>query len=326
VRLAGTIGQQSRAGRMKKFIVILTGIACSLLVAAERPDPEAACKANLERLGGAVRAYRIVHDGKGPEHLSDLFTDGYVENLGDFICPASQTKITSSKEIDTNSDFTLDPLPDTKDLIVREKSPGHADGKVLGVFADGTIKLLAAPGSSGAGATPNAGNIAFGAILAIVVLGGLAAAALWAYAYWVRRPMGQRQRAIPEVIGRVTQAMRQLRAAMRPPREFVNTARHRWGQIARKVAATGRKSVSPPKSPPVERHPLAAEKAVKSRGVSCPSCNTPNSAPAKFCRSCGATLGASQAAVLAPSTTCQACGKPLTPGAKFCAACGFRVM
>jgi hypothetical protein len=85
-------------------------------------------------------------------------------------------------------------------------------------------------------------------------------------------------------------------------------------------------SVSHVKSRPVERHPLPAEKAAKTQGVSCPSCKTINSAPAKFCRSCGRALVADKAAVVAPNATCQACGKTLKPEAKFCAACGFRVI
>jgi len=311
---------------MKPGPVTLLLLCLAVLALAEEPNNDAIRRGQLKNLGGAIKAYQILHDGKSPAKLSDLYREGLVERLSGFVRPGSHTLITIDSEIDEKGDYTLESMPDAKDLLVREKSPGGADDKMLGVFADGTIKVLATSSSFGAGAKPNAAGIAFGTILAIVLLGGLAAAAMWAHAYWVRRPMAQRQRSFSGAAGRVAQAMRQLPAAMAPAREFLNTAGQRWGQMARKMADAGRKSVSAIKSRPVKPHPLRTKQAVEGKGVSCPSCKAVNPAPTKFCRSCGAALGASQAAVPPPSATCQACGKPLTPSAKFCTACGVRVM
>jgi hypothetical protein len=300
-------------------------LCLALFALGEEPNSDTIRRGHLKHLGGAVKAYQIIHDGKSPAKLSDLYHEGLAESLSDFARPGSRTLITLDTEIDQKSDYTLESMPDTKNLLVREKSPGDADGKVLGVFADGTIKLLTAPGSSGSGVKPNAVNIAFGTVLAIVLLGGLAAA-LWAYARWKRSRTGPRRHSFSEVVNRVAQAMKQLRAAMGPGREFLKTALQRTGQVVRKMAAAGRKAVSAVKSRPVGPHPLPAEKAVESKGVVCPSCRAVISAPAKFCSCCGAALGASQAAVLPLSATCKGCGKPLRLGAKFCAACGLHAI
>jgi hypothetical protein len=309
------------APAMKTGPVTLLLLCLAVFALAEEPNSDAVRRGQLKHLGGAVKAYQLIHDGKSPAKLSDLYNEGLAENLSDFVRPGSHKLITLDSEIDEKSDYTLESMPDTKDLLVREKSPG-ADGKLLGVFADGTIKVLATSSSSGAGAKPNGANIAFGTVLAIILLGGLAAA-LWAYA---RRPLSSRQRSFSELLSRVAQAVKQLRAAIGPAGEFLNTARRQGEQMARKMSAAGRKLVSVLKSRPVESHPLPAKKAVESKGVTCTSCKTVNSAPAKFCRSCGASLGASQAAVLRPSGTCKACGKPLKPGAKFCTVCGSHVI
>jgi hypothetical protein len=305
---------------MKPGVLTLLLLCLALFSLAEEPNSDAVRRGQLKNLGGAVKAYRIIHDGKSPAKLSDLYRDGLAENLSDFVRPGSHALITIDSEIDEKSDYTLESMPDTKDLLVREKSPG-ADGKVLGVFADGTIKVLAAPGFSGPGA--------FGAILVIILLAGLAAAALWAHAYWVRRPMakrwpmGQRQRSFSEMVGQVARAIGQLWTAMGSARKFLNRAFRRLGQMAQKMPAAGRKLVSVVKSRPVKPKPLPAQKEIE---ISCPSCKTVNSTSAKFCHSCGAVLGASQAAVPPPSGTCKACGKPLKPGAKFCTVCGSHVV
>src|SRR5690348_5666961 len=122
-------------------------LCLALFALAQEPNSDAIRRGQLKHLGGAVKAYQIIHDGKSPAKLSDLYHEGLAENLSDFVRPGSHTLITIESEIDQKSDYTLESMPDTKDLLVREKSPSDADGKVLGVFADGTIKLLTAPGS-----------------------------------------------------------------------------------------------------------------------------------------------------------------------------------
>lgn len=52
--------------------------------------------------------------------------------------------------------------------------------------------------------------------------------------------------------------------------------------------------------------------------ATCPKCEAPLAANAKFCPSCGAKLGTAGAAF------CTSCGAKLQPGAKFCAECGTK--
>ena len=238
--------------------LLLLLLCLALFGFSQEPNSDAVRRGQLKHLGGALKAYQIIHDGKSPAKLSDLYREGLAESLSDFVRPGGPTRITTDSEIDEKSGYTLESMPGTKDLLVREKSPG-AEGKMLGVFADGTIKVLATSSSSVAGAKPNAANIAFENVLAIVLVGGLAAA-LWVYARRIRRPMGARQRPFSEVVSRVAQAMKQIRAARGPAGEFLNTAGRRGGQLAWKMAAGGRKLVSALKSRPVKSNPLPPER------------------------------------------------------------------
>ena len=115
-----------------------TIIALSLLIAtiaSAADNPETACRAHLRNLGGAVKAYALLHDNKSPAKLSELYLEGLLDSLGDFTCPASGVSITTAGEIDAKSDYALG----TGDILVREKTARH-DGKALACFADGTIK------------------------------------------------------------------------------------------------------------------------------------------------------------------------------------------
>lgn len=51
------------------------------------------------------------------------------------------------------------------------------------------------------------------------------------------------------------------------------------------------------------------------QGSSCPSCQTANSAGAKFCQNCGQPMAP-------PKVHCTNCGHELSPGVKFCPECG----
>ena len=50
--------------------------------------------------------------------------------------------------------------------------------------------------------------------------------------------------------------------------------------------------------------------------ASCPQCNAPLAANAKFCPECGAKIQEKK--------FCAECGAALTPGAKFCPECGSK--
>ncbi|MGH8501769.1 MAG: hypothetical protein ACREVE_04730 [Gammaproteobacteria bacterium] len=108
-------------------------------------DIDTDCRADLRSLGAAMLAYRVIHDDKNPTKLSDLYYDGLVESLGDFTCVAAGAETAS--EIDAKTDYTLEPLPDVQDLLVREKAPREGANEVLAIFADGSIKPVAVAGA-----------------------------------------------------------------------------------------------------------------------------------------------------------------------------------
>ena len=64
----------------------------------------------------------------------------------------------------------------------------------------------------------------------------------------------------------------------------------------------------------------------------CAKCHTPNSDAARFCRTCGAPLGAGPtasdlAAVPTPTgIACEACGHMNQDSARFCAGCGAKLL
>jgi membrane protease subunit (stomatin/prohibitin family) len=61
-----------------------------------------------------------------------------------------------------------------------------------------------------------------------------------------------------------------------------------------------------------QQKPQPSQPAQAAAGRPCPKCGSGNSATAKFCSECGASL----------QPHCQECGKPVEPGAKFCPECG----
>jgi predicted metalloprotease with PDZ domain len=128
---------QSRASKWAVGFLILLVVA-PLANAADEPAND--CRARLRTLGGAVKAYRLLHDDKSPAKLSDLFLEGLADSLADFVCPGSGSKISAASDIDAKSDFALG----SGEILVREKVARH-DGKALAVFADGAIKSVDGP-------------------------------------------------------------------------------------------------------------------------------------------------------------------------------------
>ena len=118
-------------------------LAAPLLVGAAETNHEAACRANLKRISGAIRIHRLLHNNQDPAKLSELYLQGLVASLGDFACPASGIRIEMSSEIDGKTDYTLTPIAGIQGLVVRETTPHHAASSVLAAFADGRIAPVA---------------------------------------------------------------------------------------------------------------------------------------------------------------------------------------
>ncbi len=128
---------------------IFLALLLALPFAARAADEtETKCRARLKNLGGAVTAYKLLHEDKLPAKLSDLYRDGLVENFSDFVCPSSGVTIAAVSDIDEKSDYTLESLSDAKDLLVREKKPSHGDS-VLAIFKDGSIKPVRVAATTG---------------------------------------------------------------------------------------------------------------------------------------------------------------------------------
>jgi hypothetical protein len=132
-------------------IALVTLAVCSR---AEDAPVSAARRDRLKHLGGAIKAYGILHENKPPAKLSDLYHDGLADKLTDFVCPGSGTTITSEAEIDAKSDYTVEPLADAKEMIVREKNPLPGANTVLAIFTDSSIKSLPVSAGSTAATTP----------------------------------------------------------------------------------------------------------------------------------------------------------------------------
>jgi TPR repeat protein len=132
-----------------KAILAVALVAFPLLAQAQ---DDSARRAQIKHLGGAIKAYGILHENKPPAKLSDLYRDGLADKLSDFVCPGSGTTIASEAEIDAKCDYTLEPIGDKKDMLVREKTPVKGGNTVLAIFADGKIEAL--PVSGGTTATP----------------------------------------------------------------------------------------------------------------------------------------------------------------------------
>ena len=137
-----------------KAVLALALMAVPLLANAQDASNEAAGSSRLKHLAGAIKAYQILHDKKPPAKLSDLYRDGLADSFGDFVRPGSATVITMDSEIDAKSDYTLESLPDVKDILVREKTAEAGKDKLLAVFQDGSIKPVPAPGGAAAAVSP----------------------------------------------------------------------------------------------------------------------------------------------------------------------------
>lgn len=139
---------------MKCKALALALVALAVCSRAEDTPVSGARRDRLKHLGGAIRAYGILHENKPPAKLSDLYHDGLADKLSDFVCPGSGTTITSEAEIDAKSDYTMEPLADAKEMIVREKNPLPGANTVLAIFTDNSIKSLPVSAGSTAAATP----------------------------------------------------------------------------------------------------------------------------------------------------------------------------
>ena len=124
-------------------------VAAPLRAAEIMDDGQRVCRHNLGDLAQAVKSYNAAHDGKLPPKLSDLYYESYADDVTTYRCPAAPGERLKRTEIDDKSDYTLDPLPDQKGIVVRERAPHHGDKKsVLAIFEDGSIKEV--PLSEGA--------------------------------------------------------------------------------------------------------------------------------------------------------------------------------
>jgi lipoprotein NlpI len=129
---------------MKSYLLI-GGVLLALAGPAVPADDEkhAACEARLRRIARAVQTATLVHDGQAPTSLQALYDEGWIESLGDMVCPAADTPPPASGQLDERSSYTLAPLPGRTDLLVREKEPHRGGTGRLAITRSGDRVTLA---------------------------------------------------------------------------------------------------------------------------------------------------------------------------------------
>jgi tetratricopeptide (TPR) repeat protein len=135
--------------------VVLLAASIFLSVAAPQSDPDAACRQRLENLAAAITTYQAIHDGRKPEKLSDLYSEGLIASLSDFVVPGSEAGLRSRADIDAQTGFTLAQPGDEPNVLVREKAPRAGKETILAATADGKILTIVAGVSNPAPARPS---------------------------------------------------------------------------------------------------------------------------------------------------------------------------
>jgi tetratricopeptide (TPR) repeat protein len=135
-------------------IVFLTA-SMILPVATPQSDPDATCRERLERLAAAITTYQALHEGGKPQKLSDLYSEGLITSLSDFVVPGSEAVLRSRADIDTQTDFTLAQPGDAPNILVREKAPRAGKETILAATIDGKILTIMAGASNPAPARPS---------------------------------------------------------------------------------------------------------------------------------------------------------------------------
>src|SRR2546423_1448383 len=64
---------QRHSQKESRMKIILTLLLITLPTIARADDSEGACGTHLKHLGGAVKAYQLIHNNKNPAKLSDLY-------------------------------------------------------------------------------------------------------------------------------------------------------------------------------------------------------------------------------------------------------------
>ncbi|GEM_PF-4488297 len=98
--------------------------AAPLPAAAEQ---ERICQDRLLRLAAAVRVFRLTHENQSPAKMSELYYAGLIDDLADFVCPASGTKTLTRQSLDANGDYMVVQGKTAAEVCVQEKVPHHGD-------------------------------------------------------------------------------------------------------------------------------------------------------------------------------------------------------
>lgn len=152
-----------------------------LLSGAPSPAQGAAAEdsvAKLMKLGHSCLRYAGHNGGRLPSSLAELYYQGYINSLEDFVCPANPAEIAHRLEIEEKSGYVLSPQAgkDGARPIVQDKTADNNGGKGINVFySDGSVKWQAASGASASSPFPLLGLSALlfagGAFFAILALG-----------------------------------------------------------------------------------------------------------------------------------------------------------
>jgi len=147
-----TPGKDYIALRLELSTQLIRGLASlsSPAIARSRESARrAACLNNMKQINLGCHTYAPDHKDKFPNKLSELYPD-YINSLGVFCCPSTETVISRPEDIDARSSYKLIgglALRDVKgsDLVLYESLENHGDG-ANGGFADGHVKWLSPQG------------------------------------------------------------------------------------------------------------------------------------------------------------------------------------
>jgi len=152
-----------------------------LLSSAPSPAQESAGEdsvAKLKKLGNSCLRYAGHNGGRLPASLAELYYQGYINSLEDFVCPTNPSEIAHRLEIEDKSGYVLSPRAgeDGVSAIVQDKTADNNGGEGINVFYDdGSVKWEAAVGAPASIPLPLLGLLALlaagGALFALLALG-----------------------------------------------------------------------------------------------------------------------------------------------------------
>ncbi len=121
----------------RKWNILSLAFLAAMALGAAAPDPDAE---RLTTIAQAISAYTLVHGGKPPARLSDLYCEGYVDSIDVF--GSADGKPVGRTELDARCAYAMEPAGATAAGPVVRARTARADGTTLAAFADGAVRPI----------------------------------------------------------------------------------------------------------------------------------------------------------------------------------------